>query len=241
MSKNEQYISALLGEGEKHFLSNISIDTVILGYEENSLKVLLLRVTEGGWMLPGGYVFKNESLDEAASRILEERIALRDIFLKQFHVFGEPDRSFSSEIAALFGKLGAPWTQNLWINQRFISVGYYALVDIARAAPRPNIFSKSCSWHPVEALPALLLDHKEIIEKALHGFQNDLQNYPLGFHLLPSMFTMPELHGLFETVYRKSLDRSRFQKKMLSYGVFERLEKKKGVAHRSPFLYRHRE
>jgi len=239
MPQHQQAMHALLTEGERLFLSNISIDNVIFGYASNSLKVLLLQVTDTQWMLPGGYIFKNESLDAAANRILEERIALRDIFLRQFHVFGETDRSFSNEITSLFNELGVPTNPDLWINQRFVSVGYYALVDINKAQPRPNQFVKACSWHPVEELPPLLLDHNEIIKVAKERFRKDLNAYDaIGSHLLPDKFTMPELHRLYETVFDKSMDRSRFQKKMLDSGVFERLHKKKGVAHRSPYLYR---
>ncbi|MGB5370147.1 MAG: NUDIX hydrolase [Flavobacteriaceae bacterium] len=239
MPQHQQAMQSLLTEGERLFLSNISIDNVIFGYASNSWKVLLLQVTDTQWMLPGGYIFKNESLDAAANRILEERIALRDIFLRQFHVFGETDRSFSNEITSLFNELGVPTNPDLWINQRFVSVGYYALVDINKAQPRPNQFAKACSWHPVEELPALLLDHNEIINVAKGRFRKDLDAYDaIGSHLLPDKFTMPELHRLYETVFDTSMDRSRFQKKMLDSGVFERLHKKKGVPHRSPYLYR---
>lgn len=240
MSKNQQTMQSLLTEGEKLFLSNISIDNVIFGYASKSLKVLLLQITETQWMLPGGYIFKEESLHKAANRILEERISLRDVFLRQFHVFGEPERSFSDEITSLFKKLGLPVRPDLWVNQRFVSVGYYALVDIDKAQPRPNQLAKTCSWHSVEELPPLLLDHNEIITVAKKSFQKDLEAYPVGSYLLPEKFTMPELHGLYKTVFNKDMDRSRFQKKMLGSGVFERLQKKTGVAHKSPYLYRYK-
>jgi ADP-ribose pyrophosphatase YjhB (NUDIX family) len=102
MSQNQQSLLSLLNDGENLFLSNISIDNVIFGFESKSLKVLLLEVTDNQWMLPGGYIYKQESLDDAANRILEERIALQDVFLRQFHVFGAPGRSFSDEIIRLF-------------------------------------------------------------------------------------------------------------------------------------------
>lgn len=238
MSENQRTMISLLAEGERLFLSNVSIDNVIFGYESKNLKVLLLQITDTQWMLPGGYIFKQESLDAAANRILEERISLSDVFLRQFHVFGEPERSFSEDITALFEELGLPKNSNLWISNRFVSVGYYALVDINEARPLPTQFAKACSWHCIKKLPRLLLDHEQIIKVAIKRFQQDLDAQPVGSHLLPHTFTMPELHGIYEAVFDKSLDRSRFQKKMLSSGVFERLKKKTGVAHRSPYLYR---
>jgi ADP-ribose pyrophosphatase YjhB (NUDIX family) len=204
------------------------------------LKVLLLEVTDNQWMLPGGYIYKQESLDDAANRILEERIALQVVFLRQFHVFGAPGRSFSDEIIRLFEELGVPPSSYLWINQRFVSVGYYALVDIHKAQPSPGLFAMTCNWYSISELPPLLLDHNEIVMVALDRFQKDLEAYPVGSHLLPNKFTMPELHGLHEAVFDKTIDRSRFQKKMLSTGAFERLQKKTGVPHRSPYFYRNK-
>ncbi len=239
MTRNKQQLLDLIDRGAALFLPHLSVDQVIFSYTDQTLKILLLQVAEDQWMLPGGYVHKEEAVDAAAQRNLEERVGLRQGYLKQFHVFGRPDRSFANEIETLFRQLGIPWNPTLWINQRFISVGYYALVDINRARPVPNLFATACDWFDVLELPQLLLDHRQIAETALQQFRNDLETYPMGFHLLPETFTMPELHKVFEAVLGRQMDRSRFQKKMLGFGVFERLEKKRGLAHRSPYLYRH--
>lgn len=231
-------MSSLLDNGKELFLPNTSVDNVIFGYESNQLKVLLVQITDTQWMLPGGYVFKHESLHEAANRILEERISLREVYLKQFHAFGGPQRSFPNEIKSIFEKLGIPTDQNPWISERFITIAYYALVDIQKARPEPNQFAKTCNWYPIDKLPDLLLDHENIIAVAKKSFMKDLEEATVAPHLLPDRFTMPELHGLYETVLQKHFDRSRFQKNMLATGKFERQGKKTGVAHKSPYLYR---
>ncbi len=240
MKKERKEIHEMVLRGGELFLSNISVDNVIFGYQDNLLQVLLLEVTEGKWMLPGGFIFKEESIDAAAARILQERTGLGGFYLKQFYTFGDPRRSITNEIEKLFEQLELPWDPDLWINQRFASVGYYALVEMANAHPTAGMFSQQFGWFSVEALPKLLLDHEEIIDTALKQFRSDLQVYPHAFHLLPAKFTMPELHRLFETIYAKKMDRSRFQKKMLGYEVFERLEERRdGVPHKRPFLYKH--
>ncbi|SHG30921.1 NUDIX hydrolase [Flagellimonas flava] len=241
MEKKPKEILKIIQSGEHLFIPHISVDSVIFGYETNELQVLLLEVSDKVWMLPGGYVLKEEDLDTAAHRNVIERIGLENIFLKQFHTFGQSDRSFKNEIAQLFSHLSLPETEGLWIQERFISVAYYALVNKALAHPKPNFFTQRCQWHSVQQLPKLLLDHERIITAALAAFQSDLAAYPLAYHLLPKKFTMPELHGAFQTIHQKQLDRSRFQKKMFEYDVFERLEPRGGVAHRRPYLYRHRE
>jgi ADP-ribose pyrophosphatase YjhB (NUDIX family) len=238
MPQNQQNMSSFIKKGEELFLPNTSVDNVIFGYESNRLKVLLVQITDTQWMLPGGYVFKHESLHEAAKRILEERISLREVYLKQFHAFGSPERSFPNEIKSIFEKLCIPLEQNPWIGERFITIAYYALVDIQKANPQPNQFAKACDWYPIDKLPDLLLDHGDIIAFARKSFLKDLEEATVAPHLLPDRFTMPELHGLYETVLQKHLDRSRFQKNMLATGKFARQGKKTGVAHKSPYYYR---
>ena len=242
MQNNPKEILDMLHRGGELFLPGLSVDNVIFGYQDNTLQVLLLEVSDGKWMLPGGFIFKNESIDDAAARVLQERTGLSGVYLKQFYTFGDPKRSITKEIERLFEQMNFPWSQDLWINQRFASVGYYSLVHMAEAHPTAGMFSKQFGWFNIDVLPRLLLDHSEIIKTALTQFQSDLQVYPHAFHLLPVKFTMPELHKLFETIYSKKMDRSRFQKKMLGYEVFERLEERReGVPHKRPFLYRHRE
>lgn len=240
MEKNAQDLLNAIQAGETLFLPHISVDSVIFGYVSNELQVLLLEVSNNVWMLPGGYVLKQEDLDTSARRNVNERIGLDHLFLKQFHTFGNTDRSFKQEIEDLFSHLGLPQTKGLWIQERFISVAYYALVNKALTHPEPNMLAKSCTWHNVHQLPKLLLDHNKIVIRALETLRTDLATYPLAYHLLPEKFTMPELHTVFQTIYQKQFDRSRFQKKMFEYDVFERLEPRGGVAHRRPYLYRFR-
>ncbi len=241
MDKKTEDILEIIRSGEQVFLPNVSVDSVIFGYDSQELQVLLLETPNENWMLPGGYVKKEEDLDAAALGNVIERIGVKDLFLKQFHTFGQKKRSFRKEIGQLFEYLGASITKDLWIQERFISVAYYTLVDKAITQPKPNFLAKSCRWHNVEQLPKLLLDHENIINTALDSFRADLTSYPLAYHLLPQKFTMPELHAAFQTIYQKRLDRSRFQKKMFEYDVFERLESRGGVAHRRPYLYRHKQ
>ena len=241
MNTKTEDILELIKSGEHIFLPNVSVDSVIFGYDNQELQILLLEASNGNWMLPGGYVKKEEDLDTAALRNVAERIGVKDIFLKQFHTFGQKKRSFHKEIGQLFEDLGESITQNLWIQERFISVAYYTLVNKTITQPKPNFLAKSCRWHNVQQLPNLLLDHENIVTTALDSFRADLASYPLAYHLLPQKFTMPELHAVFQSIYQKRLDRSRFQKKMFEYDVFERLESRVGVAHRRPYLYRHKQ
>ena len=220
------------------FLKHISLDCVVFGFHDNQLKVLLLRMKfSKEWALPGGFVKEDESIETAATRVLKQRTGLDDIFLKQFKVFSDPQRSNTNPAVQDLIDSGANPDQ-AWFNQRFISVGYYALVDFSKVEPQPDNFSDLCVWKPLSEVDSLILDHIQILNKALQNLRMQLNYQPIGYNLLPEKFTMPELQKLYETILGKELDRRNFQRKMLSYNILNKLEERKtGGAHKAPFLY----
>jgi ADP-ribose pyrophosphatase YjhB (NUDIX family) len=220
------------------YLNHISLDCVVFGFHNNQLKVLLLRLKfTKEWALPGGFVHEEESLELAATRVLKERTDLDHIFLKQFNVFSEPQRSKVNPAVKDLIKSGRDF-DNEWFDQRFISVGFYALVDFSKADLKPDFFSDLCAWQSLSEINTLILDHNEILNKALETLRFQLNYQPIGYNLLPDKFTMPELQNLYETILGKDLDRRNFQRKMLSYNILNKLEERKtGGAHKSPYLY----
>lgn len=222
----------------QHFLSHISLDCVVFGFHDNQLKVLLIRRKfTKEWALPGGFVREEESIEIAATRVLQERTGLDDIFLKQFKVFSEPERSRRNPTVQDLVDFGANPDLE-WFKQRFISVGFYALVDFSQVEPKPDSISDLCAWKNLDEVDSLILDHNQILNKALETLRLQLNYQPLGYNLLPERFTMPELQRLYETILAKELDRRNFQRKMLSYGILNKLEERKtGGAHKAPYLY----
>lgn len=212
------------------FLPNISVDCVVFGFHDECLKVLLAR-TEGekDWALPGGYVKKEEDLLDSAKRILEERTGVKNVFLNQFMTFGKVRRTES------FFK-GIP--DDVWYKQRFVSIGYYALVDFSTLKPIKDIFSDACSWHDVDMKPNLVMDHNDIYDIALQQLRKDLNYKPVGLNLLREKFTMTELQRLYEIILNRKLNRGNFYRKMMRYNILTKLdETKKGGAHKSPNYY----
>lgn len=220
------------------YLRHISLDCVVFGFHENQMKVLLLRMKyTKQWALPGGFMKEDESLEEAAARTLFQRTGLKDIFLRQFHVFSNPDRSkFNPAVRDLREADGGSDVE--WFSQRFISAGFYALVDFEKVYPQPDFFSDRCEWKTLEETGELMMDHNEILQKALEALRLQLSYQPIGFNLMPEKFTMPELQKLYEALLGCSLDRRNFQRKILSYGILNRLkERKTGAPSKAPFLY----
>lgn len=220
-------------------MPSLSLDCVIFGFHENQLKVLLLKMKNAKqWSLPGGFVFKNEDVDEAAKRVLKERTGLSKIFLQQFNVFGDPKRSDPNFHRRVLKKDGIELSDDHWLFRRFVTIGYYALVEYSYVNPKPDTFSEFCTWRDIDDLPDLMMDHRQIVDKALQTLRHHLNYHPVGYNLLPEKFTMPQLQRLYETILDKNLDRRNFQRKILSYGILRRLEEvKTGVAHKAPYLY----
>ncbi|MBB6127545.1 NUDIX hydrolase [Mucilaginibacter lappiensis] len=225
------------GEG---YLPGLAIDTVIFGFHDDELKVLILSYKDTSlYALPGGFVHTEEDVNEAARRVLFSRTGLTNIFLDQFYVFGDKSRYDASSLKTIMKARGFTPPEDHWLLKRFVSVGYYALVDFTKAIPTPDSISDSCDWFSLDKLPPLMQDHQQIIDKALQTLQANLDHKLIGFNLLSDDFTMGDLQRLYETVLNKKLIRAAFQRKMLGLGILERIAKKwTGGAHKAPYLYR---
>jgi 8-oxo-dGTP diphosphatase len=233
-------LNTLIEQGTKEYLPHISVDSAIFSFHEGLLKVLLLRMKDLTlYSLPGGYVGREEDLDGAAQRILHERTGLESVYLEQCGTFGDHRRTGGAQSQSIFSSIGVTAPPDCWILQRFISVGYYALVNHAAARPAPGHFDAECLWYTVDQLPEMIFDHREIAHKALETLRLLLDVKVPRSNLLPETFTMNELQQLYESILGKPLLRSNFQRKMLNMDILERLDKKfGGGAHKAPYLYR---
>ncbi len=233
----------------ENFIAQLSIDCVVFGYADMQLHVLISEFLLPGniWTLPGGFIGQAEGIEDAAKRILHERTGLENIYLEQFKVFGQSDR-VNEEVKAALEKSpgllsGRPFPLNAetlnWLSERFISIGFYALVDINKVTPRKTEMDESVAWHPIDELPAMIMDHNAIALEGLKALRENLDNKLIAFNLLPETFTMRELQELYETVYDRPFPRNNFQKKILDMDILDRLEKQfTGAQNRAPYIYR---
>ncbi len=191
------------------------------------------------WALPGGFVYSDESMEVAASRVLQERTGLGSIFLKQFHIFSDPRRSDKNPAVSDVIEFGQNSPEQSFFDQRFITVGFYALVEYSKVQPQPDVLSDHCDWVSLTDVGHLMMDHRQILDKALETLRQQLLFQPIGYNLLPEKFTMPELQKLYETILGCELDRRNFMRKMRSYNILDKLDEvKSGGAHKAPSLYR---
>ena len=224
-------------------MPGLSVDCVVIGFEDNKLKVLILKwkTPNGMWTLPGGFVFKNEDLNQAATRVLNDRTGIKLPFLEQFHTFGSTNRNGSSNTNQLVNNLesiGVKGELMNWFSQRFVSAGYVSLIDIQKSDLKTDFLSAKIKWVSIEDLPDLIIDHNHIVKTALDYIKNLIHYLPVGITLLPEKFTMKELQYLYEAILQKKLDRGNFQRKMLKLDIFIRHEKMmEGKANKAPYLY----
>lgn len=218
-----------------------SVDCVIISYENRRLYVLLLK-WKGTilWGVPGGFIYKDEDMDQAAERVLKERTGIESPFLSQFHTFGKANRRGGIDLKDFLINLGIKSSAALnWFDQRFITTAYIALVNKSKNIPKPDLLSSECKWIPLDQLPELVFDHRSIINKALEQIEIQINYLPIGINLLQETFTMKDLQTLYESILNKPLYRSNFQSKILKLDILVRLEKlKSGGAHKAPYLYR---
>jgi len=221
------------------YIPNLSYDSVIFGFSGEKLKILILEYhNTGTFALPGGFIRKDQPLDEAVKIGLSERTGIEEIYLEQFHTFGSLERSNPEIMRRIFEAQGIQ-LENQWMLGRFVSVGYYALINYETVDPKPDILSDSIKWYDLDAIPVLMQDHNLIIDKALEHLRTHLDQKLLSFNLLPEFFTMKELQQVYESILGENQNRANFQRKMLGLGILERHEKLySGGSHKAPFLYR---
>lgn len=220
-------------EAKEIFLPHLSADPVIFGFDQNELKVLLVKMRyKKQWFLPGGYIGKDEDLDDALVRILKNRAGISNVYLEEFGVFGKKNRSeFYFE----------DFDESLFQKQRFITIGYYALYNASTLNPIPDELSEKCEWIYLSKLSEIeiAMDHREIIDKALLTLREKISIKPIGYNLLPEKFTLSELQKLYETILGKNLNRGNFYRKIKNLNILTKLdEQRRGGAHKSPDLYR---
>lgn len=237
-SKNKQTLQELIAT--KDFVEHISVDCAIFGYDEGIMKVLLLKYHDLDlWSLAGGFVFKEENLRDAAFRVLYERTHLTEVFLQQFHTFGQIDRTQNNVHQLLLKSKNIEVPEDHWIFQRFITVGYCSLIDYSLVATFPEALNETCEWFEVNHLPKMAFDHERVIDLGLKYIRKNIDTQIVANNLLPEKFTMKELQNLYEVVLNEKFRRNNFQRKILGMNNLERLEKLfDGSAHKAPYLYK---
>ncbi|OOQ59631.1 NUDIX hydrolase [Mucilaginibacter pedocola] len=199
----------------------VAVDCIIFGFDGANVKLLLVKrdlaPELGKWSLMGGFIAPSESPEDAATRVLEERTGLKNVYMDQFMVFGKPDRD---------------------PVERTLSVAYFALIDIHQYEEQlTGEFSPE--WFPLDNMPEMIFDHADMVKIALKELRYKAALHPILFQLLPGKFTVPQLQSLYEGVYQTEFDDRNFSRKLLSTGLLVKLdEKDKQSSKKGAFYYK---
>jgi len=225
----------------KRILNNyISVDCVIFGYNDKELQVLLVERTlkdkESGKMLfsdltlTGNHLYEDETIEEAAYRVLFDLTGLNNVFLEQFKAFAHPDR--------LKKENDRQWLLHDGRNpdMRIVSIGFFAL--LATQDVTIEWKGRNVKWVPLSEIGELAFDHNQILNEALIALRNKIKHEPIGFELLPEKFSLTEMQHIYEVILGTNLDKRNFRKKIGRMKYLIPLdEKQKGVAHKPARLY----
>ena len=177
----------------------IGIDCIIFGFSEGEISLLLLKrnfePAMGEWSLMGGFV--------QAKRVLAELTGLENVYMEQVGTFGAIDRD---------------------PGERVISVAYYALINI-NEYDRKLVQKHNAYWVNINELPELIFDHPQMVEKARKLMQQKASVEPIGFNLLPKLFTLSQLQSLYEAIYGEAMDKRNFRKRVAEMDYIEKTDK----------------
>ena len=199
----------------------VSVDCIIFGFDEGELRVLIGRRQmdpgRGEWSLYGGFVRHDESIDEAANRVLAELTGLNKLFMRQVGAFGNVDRD---------------------PGERVISIAYYVLINVKDYDDELRR-QHGVEWVNIDNVPTMYSDHNKMIIKARKMMQEKVSREPVGFRLLPPLFTLTQLQHLYEAINGEEMDKRNFRKRIKEMDFIEKTELiDKTSSKRGAFLYR---
>lgn len=205
--------------GQKRIL--VAVDCIIFGFDGEDLKLLLIKrgfePEKNKWSLMGGFLRQEETLDEAAHRVLKDLTGLENVYLEQLHAFSDVTRD---------------------PEERTISIAYFALIDIHQYETQLSE-DYHPEWFPLSQKPGLIFDHNDMVRMAQKHLRYKAALHPLLFELLPQKFTIPHLQNMYEEVYETNFDSRNFTRKLLSTGLLVRQNgKDKSGSKKGAFYYK---
>lgn len=198
----------------------VAVDCIIFGFDSESIKLLLFKrrvePLKGSLSLIGSFIKKDLNLNDSAKKVLEESTGLKNIFLKELRTYSNIDRD---------------------PGNRVISVAHYALIRINELDIK-NVEEYNARWYDFNEIPDLIIDHKQMVADAIERLRGEARREPICFNLLPEEFTIPQLQSIYECFYQKNLDSRNFRKKILSFDILNKTDKKdKTTSKKGAFLY----
>lgn len=215
-------------EGKRYPMPFTRLEIAVLGRLDGRLHALLVKRAQapqaGRWALPGGVlrIDLDRTLEDAAQRVMQERLGLRLPFLRQLLAVGGPTRDER-----------APWA---------LSVVYRALADPQAVPAVPGKRVDALAWRAVDDLVddrTIAFDHARLVAQAAAATRDEVEALGLPAGYLPASFTLGELQAICEEILGRALDKSSFRRKLADRALVEPIEGAwRGGANRPAQLFR---
>ena len=191
---------------DNHSKVFVAVDCIIFGFENGKLKLLIgkrkMDPGRGDWSLYGGFVEPNESVEDAANRVLYELTGMRKVYMKQVGAFGAVDRD---------------------PGERVVSIAYCALINVKDYDDKLRK-KYEVEWVTLDKMPPLYSDHGKMVWKAISLLRRRISTEPLSFNLLPTLFTLTQLQNVYEAILGEEIDKRNFRKRIKSIDFIEKTE-----------------
>lgn len=198
----------------------IEIDCVIFYLDGSSLKILVVKEKdETGikWRLPNDGAKKSETIEHTVNNIIKRYTNAENYFAVQLKAFSDMGDS------------------NM---QEKIIIGYYALIK-KKLNTSDNIFQdEHLKWASCSELEFLNHKDRSIVNFSLQELRKTSCQTTAAFNLLPEKFTVLQAVNLYEEIFKVSIDKSNFRRKIFQRGLLkESEEKEENVSHRAAKYY----
>ena len=184
----------------------VSVDCIIFGFNGSQLQLLIgkrqMDPGRGEWSLYGGFVGQNETLEDAANRVILDLTGMKGLYIRQVGAFGRIDRD---------------------PGERVISIAYCALINVKDYDDSLRI-RYGMEWLNLNEIPKLYYEHNQMIQNAISQIRRRINNEPLSFKLLPELFTLTQLQHVFEAVMGEEIDKRNFRKRIKDIDFIEKTE-----------------
>jgi len=174
---------------------------VVFQVRSGKLQVLLWERAKdpfaGAWSLPGGYLETGDTLEQSIRKHLAEKVDVRQLsHLEQLETRSEPERH------------PREWQ---------LATAYLGVVPLRVDPALPE----DTDWHPVDRLPKLAFDHRQITLAGRERLRAKLSYTNIGFALAPEEFTMRELRDIYAAALGHDLSATNLHRVLVRRGVLE--------------------
>lgn len=210
---------------------------------------------KGKWCLPGGFVGIDETLDEAAKRVLKTETNLKDIYIEQLYTFSDIKRDprmrvISTSYMALVDKnrLMDKLSDNAsWFNvfmledEKSYNVTLDNGIEEIKFVVGKKLRDKTTDRYDFNIIKndKLAFDHPLVIVSGIERLKNKIEYTDIVFNMMPKYFTLGELQQVYEVILGKKLLDPAFRR-IIANKVEKTDKVQTGGGHRPSALFRYK-